>query len=400
MKVNTADKACFLSLFYENFLFALYKRGFMKYNIINFMKLEVLSMAKKCKPFRVGVIGCVEAAEGHIAALIAAPETKLVAFCDLNKERVKEFKKKYRVRRGYTNYMKMLRPSLFRRRIDAVHICLPSADRAGIAEYCLLKGRHVMIEPPIAFDPSAVTEVAKTAAYMGKNCGVLIPTRANATTAYVGNAVASGRLGRILSVRTVICAGPRALEAIYDAAYAEKASGRLLFEFAAPAIDIVDMLVGADVDDLSCSMANRAHAGEEAADSAEGVITYADGTKHSFYCTSNYENGGSTQISVLCENGEILFDASDVHITYADGSKDDMHDENPAMGCLDRVREFYTACREGTLPLTDVRAAQRLHEILLALYDDAMACGVSFYETEEETPEEEAPTPKSQRLWY
>ena len=48
-------------------------------------------MAKKCKPFRVAVIGCSGEAEKHIAALIAAPETKLVAFCDVDKRLVKEY---------------------------------------------------------------------------------------------------------------------------------------------------------------------------------------------------------------------------------------------------------------------------------------------------------------------
>ena len=383
------------------FLFWLYKVLILQYNKEN-TDFEVLGMAKKCKPFRVGVIGCVEAAEAHIAALIAAPETKLVAFCDVDKEKVNEFRKKYKVRRGYTTYMKMLRPSLFHRRIDAVHICLPSASRAGFAGYCLLRGRHVMIEPPMAFDLAAVADIAKNASYTGKNCGVLLPARAGTIISHVKDAVASGRLGRILSVRSVICAGPSKIETTYDKDYAEKETGRLLFGVAAPAIDLVDILVDAEVAELSCSMANRAHVGENAADSVEGVITYASGVKHSFYCTSNYENGGSTQISVLCEGGEIVFDVSDAHITYSDGAQEDLHDDNPAMGCLDQVRDFYTACREGTVPKTDARGALRLHEILLALYDNAMACGVSFYESSEEPSVEEVTEsePKKPKIWY
>ena len=353
-------------------------------------------MAKKCKPVRVAVIGCSSAAEGHIAALIAAPETKLVACCDINKERVKEFRKKYKIRRGYTNYLKLLRRPLLRRRIQAVHICLPSASRAAIAGYCLLKKCHVMIEPPMALDLAVAEEAVKNAGYMGKSCGVLLPARANATTAYVREALGAGRLGKILSVKSVICATPLVAEDGYDGTFADKTAGRLLFDFASHTIDLVDTLIADDIAELSCSMANRAHTGEGAADSAEGVITYSGDVKHSFYCTRNYENGGSSQISLLCEGGELVCDASDVRITYADGTTDGMHDDNPAMGCLDQIREFYTACREGTVPSNDARTALRLHEILIALYEDAIISGL--YEKEKAATA--AKTAKKKRLWY
>lgn len=358
-------------------------------------------MAKKCKPFRVAVIGCDAAAEGHIAALIAAPETKLVAFCDMDKAKVKAFRKKYKIRRGYTNYMRMLRPRLFGRRIDAVHVCLPNTSRAAIAGYCLLKKRHVMIEPPMALDLAAVEDAIKNADYMGKNCGVLLPARASATAAYVKEILASGRLGRILSARTVIsAAAPLSIAQLYDEGSAAKTTGSLLFGFAAPAIDLVDGFIGDEVVKLSCSMANRAHAGEDSADSTEGVITYAGGVKHSFYCTSNYENGGSAQISLLCEGGEVVFDSADARVTYADGTGDAMHDENPAMGCLDEVREFYTACREGSVPQTDARTALRLHKILLALYTDATMAKAEKEALASDKATAAEPLPKKQRLWY
>ena len=354
-------------------------------------------MAKKCKPFRVAVIGCSGEAEKHIAALIAAPETKLVAFCDVDKRLVKEYKKKYKIRRGYTNYLRMMRRCLFRRRPDAVHICLTSASRASLAEYCMMQKSHVMIEPPLAFDMGTAASAIRTASYMDKVCGVLLPARANATTAYVKEALAAGRLGRILSAKSVICAptAPK-MPKIYDPELAEKTAAILLFSVAAPAIDLVDILVDEESRELSCSMANRTHTDAPPADSVEGVVTYASGIKHSFYCTSNYENGGSSQISLLCEHGEIIFDADDVRIVYEDDTKDEMHDDNSAMGCLDEVRDFYNAIREGRTPLTEASTAMRLNNLLLGLYFDAMKKGINRTEPKPIVD----PNAGTKKIWY
>ena len=348
---------------------------------------------KKVKTVRVALIGCTEAAEKHMEALKAIQEVKVVAVCDIDEERLAKFKKKYKVRRGYTNYLKMIPTS--HSGIDAVHVCLDDSSAALVASYCLLNKCNVMIEPPVAFDFDAVHGVVRSADYMGKRCAVVPPARSNALFGFAKDALCEGRLGQILSVRTMLC-----LAAEKGAA---KTPDAILFGLLAPAIDLVDALVEDAVSGLSCSLANRTRVAAGAADSAEGVITYDGGVKHSFYYTGNYE-GSSAQTAIVCEHGEILFEGNDVRITYEDGTKDELHDDAAVGGCLDAVRAFYEACCEGEASPADVHGALRLHEILLGLYADAMARGISVSKPPRLSVAgkagEDTLLSKKQRLWY
>ena len=350
---------------------------------------------KKIKPVRVAVIGCNKSAEKHMEALAAMPEAKVVAVCDVDKKKAKALAKKYKVRRRYANYMRMLSPLHGGRRIKAVHICLNDGAGAMVAGYCLLKKRNVVIEPPMAFDLAGVRSVIKDSDYMSKQCAVVPPARSNALFTCAKDALSLGRLGQILSARTMLCLTEAEIKA-------PKTPDGVVFGLLAPAIDLVDALVEDAVSGLSFSVANRAHADADEVDSAEGVVTYAGGAKHSFYYTGNHESS-SMQIAIVCEHGEILFEGADVSITYEDGTKEELHDD-AEIGCADTFREFYEACREGRAPAADVRGALRLHEILLGLYNDAMERGVGSSKppvlsfagaaTEGES------LSKKRRLWY
>ena len=357
------------------------------------MKKRASDTPKQCKPMRVAVIGCTKAAEAHIEALGAVSGVKLVALCDAEVKKVKAFQKKYKVRRRYTNYLKMIE-SCFGRSIDAVHVCLDDAACALVASYCLMNKCHVMTVYPMALDLAAVKDAVKNADYMGKNCAIVPPACFDGAATFAKEALATGNLGAILSARSVISAPAITVEES-DKGFSAEKPDRLLFDSVAPAINFVDSLIEADVASLSCSLSNRAHTDKSLADSAEGVVTYEGNVKHSFYCTANYESGNSIQITLACEKGSIVFEGAQVRITYEDGTESDMTDESAA-GYSALIGEFYEACREGRAPVTDAHGALRLHEILLGLYADAMERGVEGLSAKGAA----SSFARSKKIWY
>ena len=241
-------------------------------------------MAKKIKKIRVAVIGCGERGALHLAMAAAAPEAKLVACCDADRDRARAAGKAYKIR-AYTDVQKMLRRRLFRRRIRAVHLCLPHDMHASVAGYCLTRGVHVLTEKPLGLDQATAEQVVHYAALSERVCGVFLPYRESVPAERVRQILASGKLGRILSVRSVLSWAPA--ESYYAAAEWrgtwERAGGGILMDRAVHTLDLVHSLVGSEVANVSCAMANRHHIGVPVEDSAEGLVVYKNGVRYAFY---------------------------------------------------------------------------------------------------------------------
>ncbi|MGQ9629666.1 MAG: Gfo/Idh/MocA family protein [bacterium] len=111
--------------------------------------------------YRVGIIGCGRVASllesdplrphpcTHAGGYAAVSKTRLVAGCDINPQRLRDFKERWGVSRLYTDYREMLK----RERLDLVSVCtwtdthceiVCAAARAGV--------RGIVCEKPMALD--------------------------------------------------------------------------------------------------------------------------------------------------------------------------------------------------------------------------------------------------------
>ncbi|MBO1912356.1 Gfo/Idh/MocA family oxidoreductase, partial [Microvirga sp. 3-52] len=85
---------------------------------------------------KVGVIGIGSISGLHIGPYLKNENVKLVAFCDLNEERLKEKGKLHGVTQLYTNYNELLA----NKEVDAVSICTWNNTHAEIAIAALEAG--------------------------------------------------------------------------------------------------------------------------------------------------------------------------------------------------------------------------------------------------------------------
>lgn len=149
------------------------------------------------KPVKLGIIGCgVISNAAHLPDATKSPLVELVAVADLIEERVKAAAEKYNVPTAYKSGDELLKDS----NIEAVVLAMPVRERTPLAFKALEKGKHVLLEKPVARN---VGEVERMMALRGDRvvavCSPRYAFSAHAEAA--AECVASGVLGKIRVAR-------------------------------------------------------------------------------------------------------------------------------------------------------------------------------------------------------
>jgi len=115
-------------------------------------------------PLRVGILGCGNFANKHAEITVSFHEqAQLVAFCDRNEYKAREFEQKYAPGAAvFTDHVSMFQQAA----LDAVIICLPPYGHSDEVEYAAKNGIHILIEKPIALtseDAWRMVEVSEQA---------------------------------------------------------------------------------------------------------------------------------------------------------------------------------------------------------------------------------------------
>jgi UDP-N-acetylglucosamine 3-dehydrogenase len=147
-------------------------------------------------PVKCAVIGLGRFGEIHCEAVAGIPGVELFALCTRREPRLREVAARFGVRHVYTDYRELLANP----EIDAVSIVTMWDQHAAPAVAALRAGKHVFLEKPMAStveDCDAILAAARAAKgllMVGQIC------RFNPRYAAAKDAIASGRLGKIISL--------------------------------------------------------------------------------------------------------------------------------------------------------------------------------------------------------
>ena len=111
------------------------------------------------KPLRVGVVGCGYWGPNLIRNFNSLPDCALKLICDLNTERLKHMKAIYPAVEAATDFDHMLNGA----GVDAVAIATAVHTHFKMAKACLLAGKHVFIEKPMASSSAECEELIELA---------------------------------------------------------------------------------------------------------------------------------------------------------------------------------------------------------------------------------------------
>ena len=150
---------------------------------------------------KIGMIGVGKICQGcHLPAydkLEKSNDVKIVALCDINKERLEEVGKKYPDAKLYTSYREMIDNE----RLDAVDICTPNNIHSEAAVYALDNGLHVMCEKPDAVSVAEAEKMKNAAEKSGKTLMVMRNNRYRPSTKFLKQYIAEGKMGEIYAGR-------------------------------------------------------------------------------------------------------------------------------------------------------------------------------------------------------
>ena len=160
------------------------------------------------RKYRVGIIGCGEAARLHAAAYMQIPDVEIVAGCDTVAGRATELFSSLGIRGAKTDYAthkKMIDDETLE--LDMVSVCTDVAHHAVPAIYALSRGIHVLLERPMAATFEEAVELAKAQKDSGKLLCTAFHYRnglrpdADCDLYEIAEKITLGRLGKIESVK-------------------------------------------------------------------------------------------------------------------------------------------------------------------------------------------------------
>ena len=150
---------------------------------------------------RIGIIGCGGIANGkHMPSLAKLPNVKMVAFCDIVKEKAEAAAKKFGTPDAavYEDYRELLKDES----IEVVHVLTPNKEHSFISIDAMRAGKHVMCEKPMAKTAKEAWEMVKVAKETGKKLTIGYQNRQRVASLYAKKYVETGALGDIYYVNT------------------------------------------------------------------------------------------------------------------------------------------------------------------------------------------------------
>lgn len=152
------------------------------------------------KEFRVGIVGCGGIANGkHLPALKALPNVKMVAFCDLIRERAEKALKEYGAEgaKVYDTYEELVADPT----IDVVHVLTPNKAHAPISIAAMEAGKDVMCEKPMAKTAADARAMVECAKRTGKMLTIGYQNRFRPDSLYLKKCCEAGDLGEVYYAR-------------------------------------------------------------------------------------------------------------------------------------------------------------------------------------------------------
>ncbi len=247
------------------------------------------------------VIGCGHIGKRHAELLFQHPDAELVATIDvLDKSslQISDLNVPH-----FTSVDDFLTANI---EVDVVNVCTPNGFHASQAIECLEKGKHVVIEKPIALDIASAKAILHVAGKHNKYVFPVVQNRYSSTIKWLKDIVSEGLLGKIFMVQ-LNCFWNR------NQHYYSKGSwhgtmaldGGPLYTQFSHFIDILNWIFGT-MTNVEAKFYNFNHQNNTEFEDG-GVVTFdingASGVLS--YTTSVFQSNFESSITVIAENGTV-----------------------------------------------------------------------------------------------
>jgi len=188
------------------------------------------------KRIGIGIIGCGTISANHLKAVADLDHAEAVAAADINGRALEERAAEFGIPALYEDWNELLEND----DVDAVCICLPHNLHCRCAVDAARRGKHVLVEKPMAISLKECDEMIRAAEENGTVLMVAQVLRRYQAHTTAKSLIREGRIGRIYSVvRRRMSYGKENLDRYPWASKPEIAGGWLLYGFGAHEFDAI-----------------------------------------------------------------------------------------------------------------------------------------------------------------
>lgn len=153
------------------------------------------------KELRIGIIGTGMISHRHMTVWSNIPDTKVVAGCDIDGNKVRAWGEKYGIPEKdlYTDFREMLK----RDDLDAIDVCVHNNLHTPVAVAVMKAGFPCYSEKPMAATYADAKILYDAQKVYGQKLAIQISSLFNLQTRYAKKMIEDGRLGRLYHARSV-----------------------------------------------------------------------------------------------------------------------------------------------------------------------------------------------------
>lgn len=225
------------------------------------------------KRIGVAIIGCGNIAKNHVEAYLAFPDRcRILAVCDIYKDKAREFAARYAVQD--VDVEEDYHELLSRADIDLVSICLPPSQHCQVSMDFMQAGKDVVCEKPMAASLEEADRMNRMAEQTGRLLSVISQNRYNNDLFKVKRLLDSRVLGRVLMVRvnSMWYRGSNYYDLWWRGTW-ENEGGGCTLNHSVHQIDLLNHLVGKPLSVLSV-IDNLNHDNSEVEDASISILRY------------------------------------------------------------------------------------------------------------------------------
>lgn len=328
------------------------------------------------------LVGCGRISKKHCEAIRNLPDARLVAVCDVNKDRAESLAAENGLDKYYLDYNEMLEQET----VDIVTVLTPSGMHAEHVINIVRRFRkHIIVEKPMALRLEDADEMIKSCDEAGKRLFVVKQNRYNLPVVKLREALEKGRFGKLVmgTVRVRWCRR----QDYYDQDEWRgtwELDGGVLTNQASHHIDLLEWMLGEPV---SVMAKTGTYLGKiEAEDTGAAIIKFKNGSLgivEATTATRPLDLEGS--LSILGEKGSVVIGGFSVNKmetwNFEDSDADETTDvlrqfaEVPqnvyGFGHTRYYREVIESIRKGTSALVDGLEGRKSLELIHAIYESA-----------------------------
>jgi len=250
-------------------------------------------------PLRTALIGCGKVGLTHADTYQMLSKSKLVAVCDNNLERAKEFGDQYSAA-PFADVNTMLE----RTNPQLVSICTPHPAHADAIVAVAEKGIHVLVEKPLAPDLQGCDQAISACSKHGVRLGVISQRRFYQPVVRMREALLAGKIGFPI-LATLVVMGWRSPEYYQMDPWRGKwdtEGGGVLVNQTVHQLDVFQWLMG-PIDELFGYWDNFNHPYIEVEDTAIAVVKFKSGALGQILVSNSQKPGFYGKIHIHGSNG-------------------------------------------------------------------------------------------------